>query len=194
MFLKYRERAMTLKYIFKQIPDLNYNYLQFRNENIIDIGYELACKDLLNGLKIILKYHSHEINIENKLRILTWIPLTIHPNLYFDMLPILPTKINTQIFEMDRWFKQEFGLEINNNNNNNNINRKQIVNWYTKRVYDIEKITGNVENALILCNFAVENKNILQLKSLLEILLLFHKIIYEYNVNTNISIKEFELM
>ena len=214
-FLKYRERVATLNHIMQSSTDfdisvfvendnnlmedydddknLKYNnYLLFRDGNITDIAYQLACNDSLDALITIFKYHWHEIDKLNRLKILSWIPATTHPNLYIDILP----SIKQPIWSTDRWFAQQYGLSTNDDleDDDDELSIEQIENWYKTRIYEIDQVTGNVENSLILCNYAVNTKEIKSLQPLLETLLLFHKIIYEYNGNQQISIKQFETM
>ena len=94
-------------------------------------------------------------------------------------------------------FQKEFGLSTNDDDDDkkNDIDGKQIEHWYKERIYGIEESTGNVENSLILCNYAVSHKGIKSLSSLLETLLLFHKVLYEWSIDDKqISIKQFEAM
>ena len=129
------------------------NYLYFRDANIIEIGYKLAANDCL------FTYHSHG-NKYDRLKMFIYLYILIF---YHGLL-------------------RRFGLETDyddeyNKNDNKQLTTKQIENWYKNRIYEIEEMTGNAENSLILCSFAVTDKKIKSLQYLLETLMVFHKII-----------------
>ena len=66
----------------------------------------MASRDSLRGLITIFTYHSHEINKLDRLKILSWIPTTTHPHLYFDILP----SINKPTWITERWLAEDYGL------------------------------------------------------------------------------------
>eukprot|EP01083_Nonionella_stella_P099414 279540_1 len=201
--LQYRERVMTLIHIANETHDFEIcqfvdrpmdahkgsNYLVFRDANIVDIAYNLASNASLFALRTIFTYHWHEISVSDRLRILCFIPFTVDPRSYDALLPAItaPVWSNT-----NRWHATEFGLSIVDECS---VNADDIIAWYKTRIYDIEDATGNVEYSLILCNMAVSRLQIDALQGLLESLLLFHKIMYEYHIIMDqISIRRFETM
>ena len=134
------------------------------------------------ALQLLYQYHWHDIPPRDRLDILSWSPPTVHPLVIRDLMPL----ISAPYWTTDRWFGAEFGLKSENEIESEDCTQTQrlsandITDWYRSRVYAVEQSTGNVEYSLILCHFAVTQRGITSMNSLLETLSLLHQILYEY--------------
>ena len=77
------------------------------------------------------------------------------------------------------------------------VDEERIAEWYRKRIYKLEEASGNVENALELCQLVVSSyvgfEEDQEFLKLFEVLKLFHVTLYEYGINNNkVGLAEFE--
>ncbi|ETO16877.1 hypothetical protein RFI_20460 [Reticulomyxa filosa] len=161
-----------------------------------DLCCRLAEYNRIDELKLCWKYHISEVkDIASRLKIVATIPEVVRPDSYIEILPqctndeasIWPYLSHWYNYEKDNEEKEEEEKKKETDKTKTSEDwSTNIEKWYVSRICEIEKRCGNIENSLLLCQFAQERgcrgADINQLRQDLN---WCNKVCYEWGMNDN---------